>query len=93
MSRLDRILFGPPGKAKASSAGTRSRGGPFRSRPLGVVRSSRGRKRALWAPSPEEWNRPPRPYFSFRLPNQPSAAVRAARERGARVSERWLRPP
>lgn len=37
-AKAERIPFGPPGKAEAGSVRTRSRGGPFRSRPLGVVR-------------------------------------------------------
>ena len=38
-AKAERISFGPPGKAEAGNVRTRSRGGPFRSRPLGVVRS------------------------------------------------------
>lgn len=49
-AKAERILFGPPGKAEAGSVRTRSRGGPFRSRPLSVVRSPGGWKPQLWAP-------------------------------------------
>lgn len=65
-AKAERIPFGPPGKAEAGSVRIRSRGRPFRSRPLGVVRSPGGWKPRLWAPQPGrmESSAPPSRRFS-----------------------------
>ena len=49
-AKAERISFGPPGKAEAGYVRIRSRGGPFRSRLLGVVRSPGWWMPRLWAP-------------------------------------------